>query len=101
MTSHPRPRSKPPRLVRVDQDTSNTIVTVIVWPDYGPTPIFSRRFKGCKERSSEKRTGKPAPSRTPAVLGVLGYPRELWKRLDAAVLTTISPSTPDSVTRSP
>ncbi|MQM21545.1 hypothetical protein Taro_054588 [Colocasia esculenta] len=38
-------------------------------------------------------------SRTPAVLGVPDQPRELCKRLDAAVLTTVFPSTPESVTQ--
>ncbi|MQM23691.1 hypothetical protein Taro_056758 [Colocasia esculenta] len=38
-------RSKPPRLVRVRQDTKYTTVTAIVWPDYGPTPDLSRATK--------------------------------------------------------
>ncbi|MQL83724.1 hypothetical protein Taro_016221 [Colocasia esculenta] len=36
------------------QDTSNTTVTAVVWPDYGPTPDLSKRFWGRKERDSEK-----------------------------------------------
>ncbi|MQL80902.1 hypothetical protein Taro_013350 [Colocasia esculenta] len=35
-------RSKPPRLVRVRQDTKYTTVTAVVWPDYGPTHGLSR-----------------------------------------------------------
>ncbi|MQL74354.1 hypothetical protein Taro_006696 [Colocasia esculenta] len=55
LTSYPRPRSKPPCLVKVRQDTKYTIVTTIVWLDYGPTPGLSRWFRGHKERGSEKK----------------------------------------------
>ncbi|MQL90708.1 hypothetical protein Taro_023309 [Colocasia esculenta] len=39
------------------------------------------------------------PKRTPNDLGVPDQPRELCKRLNAAVLTTIFPFAPESVTR--
>ncbi|MQM09775.1 hypothetical protein Taro_042650 [Colocasia esculenta] len=48
---------------------------------------------------SEKRTGWPASSRTPVILSVPDQPRELYKRLNAAILTTVFPSTQESVTR--
>ncbi|MQM21775.1 hypothetical protein Taro_054820 [Colocasia esculenta] len=53
-----------------------------------------------KSEAVRKRTGWHAPGRTPAGLGVPDQPRELCKRLDATVLTTVFPSTPESMTRS-
>ncbi|MQL79245.1 hypothetical protein Taro_011685 [Colocasia esculenta] len=49
LMSYPRPKSKPPCLFGVRQDTKNTTVIAVVWPDYGPTPGLSRRFQGRKE----------------------------------------------------
>ncbi|MQM08347.1 hypothetical protein Taro_041202, partial [Colocasia esculenta] len=39
------------------------------------------------------------PGRTPNNLGVPDQPRELCKRLNATVLTTVFPSAPESTTR--
>ncbi|MQM15731.1 hypothetical protein Taro_048682 [Colocasia esculenta] len=75
------------------------IVTAVVWPDYGPTPSLSKQFWGHKERGSEKRTDWPTPGRTPNDLGVPDQPREVCKQLNTAVLTTIFPSAPESMTR--
>ncbi|MQL83240.1 hypothetical protein Taro_015737 [Colocasia esculenta] len=41
--------------LHASEDTSNTTVTAVVWPDYGPTPGLSKRFRGRKERGSEKK----------------------------------------------
>ncbi|MQL68255.1 hypothetical protein Taro_000554 [Colocasia esculenta] len=81
------------------RNTKYTTVTAVVWIDYGPTPSLYKWFQGHKELGSEKRTGWPAPGRTPAILGVPDQPRELCKRLDAVVLTTVFPSTPESMTQ--
>ncbi|MQL70385.1 hypothetical protein Taro_002708 [Colocasia esculenta] len=71
---------------------SNTTVTAVVWPDYSPTPGLSKRFQGRKERGNEKRTSWTALGRTPKTdLGVPVQPRELCKRLNATVLTTVFP----------
>ncbi|MQM09890.1 hypothetical protein Taro_042776 [Colocasia esculenta] len=76
-----------------------TTVTAVVWPDYGPTLGLSKRFRGCKERDSGKRTDWPVSGRTPNDLGVPNQPRELCKRLNVVVLTTIFPSALESATR--
>ncbi|MQL78740.1 hypothetical protein Taro_011152 [Colocasia esculenta] len=78
---------------------SSTTVIVVVWPDYSPTSGLSKRFRGRKERGSEKRTDWPAPGRTPNDLSVPDQLRELCKRLNATILTTIFPSAPESATR--
>ncbi|MQM22442.1 hypothetical protein Taro_055495, partial [Colocasia esculenta] len=52
-----------------------------------------------KSEAVRRRTGWPTLGRTPAVLDIPGQLRELCKRLDAAVLTTVFSFTSESVTR--
>ncbi|MQL78419.1 hypothetical protein Taro_010829 [Colocasia esculenta] len=62
-------------------------------------PGLSRWFQATKSEAVRKRTDWSTPGRTPDDLGVLNQPRELCKRLDVTVLTTVFPSAPESVTR--